>query len=194
MAHAFWMNHRIWINDPDFAIVRHQDNCTAIHKNMPYTRLPLKSTSEVMPPQEFWMRGPEASPEEMRLWLSVVHLNGGSVFLSDSIRTLKAEGRSDLGRLFPPLESSFVPLDLFEREWPGIWLSQDQQRPTLGLFNWEDEQRTIQLPAPFTGGLSAREYWSRQPVRLPGTVDLAPRSGIIFSAYERCNNIGITDR
>jgi len=180
LAHAFWMNRQLWINDPDFAIVRHRANCAARHKNMPYTLRPLISHSPSAPPSEFWMRGPEASPDEMRLWLSVVRLNGGSLFLSDSIQTLTSEGRSELGRLFPPLETSFVPLDLFEREWPGIWLSKNSQRPTLGLFNWEDRPQALALPTLFSGGFTARDFWSGRPVRLSGAAELGPRSGLLL--------------
>jgi hypothetical protein len=114
------------------------------------------------------------------LWLGAVRLNGGSVALSDSIRTLTAEGRADLDRLYPPLAASFVPLDLFERDRPGIWLSQDRQRPTLGLFNWDDASRIVELPPPVAGPLTVREFWSGRTIRLAATVNLKPRSGLLL--------------
>lgn len=171
LAQAFWMNRRLWFNDPDFVLARHHGNCTAPALNPPYTPRPLED------PNVFWMRGPEASRNEMRLWLSVVRLNGGSLFLSDSIDALTAEGRSDLDRLFPPLEAGFVPLDLFERTWPGVWLSEDRKRPTLGLFNWEDAEQTLALPSGRGFPARARDFWSGRTVRLGDAVRLAPRSG-----------------
>lgn len=174
LAQSFWMNRRLWVNDPDFALARHHGNCTAPATNPPYTPRPLEDA------RVFWMRGPEASREEMRLWLGVTRLNGGSLFLSDSIAALAPEGRSDLERLFPPLEAGFVPLDLFEREWPGVWLSEDRKRPTLGLFNWEDAEQTLALPAGPGFPARAREFWSGRTVRLRDAVRLPARAGLLL--------------
>jgi hypothetical protein len=174
IAGSFWMHHRLWLNDPDFAITRHSGNCHTRYLNMPYSTHPLSESGD------FWMRGSEASMEELKLWLAVVRLNGGPIFLSDSIRDLLPDGRKTLERLFPPLQSQFDPLDLFERRYPGIWLSRDSSRPTLGLFNWEDTPQTLELPSSVNGPLSCREFWSGKKIKLSGEVHLAPRSGLLL--------------
>jgi len=179
LAHTFWVNRNCWVNDPDFAIVRNTENCSARYKNMPYVSRP-EGPLDAVSPQDFWMRGPEARTSEMRIWLSAVRLNGGSLFLADSFRTLNEAGRRDLEKLFPPLETSFVPFDLFERDRPGIWLSQDRNRPTLGLFNWEDSPDTLELPAALGRKISARDFWTGRRVDIPGIITLAPRSGVLL--------------
>lgn len=171
LAQSFWMHRNLWVNDPDFAIVRTPGTCKTRYLNMPHATGPLTND------QPFWMRGEPASQAEMRLWLSVVRLNGGSLFLSDSIQSLATEGRADLQRLFPPLSAGFDPLDLFERKRPGIWLARDRNRPTLGLFNWNDQPETLALPPPLNQPLPAIDFWSGERLRLKGTVDLPARSG-----------------
>ena len=126
------------------------------------------------------MKGPEASIDELKLWLGVVRLNGGPIFLSDSIRDLLPEGRGALERLFPPLQATFDPLDLFDRNYPGVWLSRDASRPTLGLFNWEDSSQTLELPSPLNNTLSGMDFWSGKKIKLSGEIKLAPRSGVLL--------------
>ncbi len=174
IACSFWMNHQLWLNDPDFAIARHHGNSRTRFLNMPYPVSPLPENGS------FWMKGPEASIEELKLWLGVVRLNGGPIFLSDSIRDLLPEGRGTLERLFPPLQATFDPLDLFDRRYPGVWLSREASRPTLGLFNWEDSSQTLELPSPIKGTLSGTDFWSGKKTKLSGEVKLAPRSGILL--------------
>lgn len=170
IANSFWMNRALWINDPDFAIVRCPETCSARRRNMPYAKRPAGNDAD------FWMRGPEASRGELRTWLSAVRLNGGSVFLSDSIATLNDAGTSDLATLFPPSTTGFTPLDLFERSHPSIWLSNDETRPLLGLFNWDDVETTLALPASLERGVTGKDAWTGQSVSITDSIRLNPRS------------------
>lgn len=168
---SFWMNHNLWLNDPDFAIIRNSDYCSSKYKNMPYTKAPLEEG------KPFWMKGNEATRDEMRVWLSAVRLNGGNTFLSDSMQTLNSNAINDLDKLYiPPLKKGFIPLDLFESEYPSILLSKDQKHPTIGFFNWKDRDTSIKLPTQFSGILKGKDFWTAEKVEFKGEVKLLPHS------------------
>ncbi len=78
--------HRLLWNDPDFAIVRSAATTADPNLNIPYKRRPLQ------PGGGHWMAGPDASFEELKAWLAIVYLTGGSLFLSDSIPRLNRLG------------------------------------------------------------------------------------------------------
>ncbi|MHC4874733.1 MAG: alpha-amylase family protein [Planctomycetota bacterium] len=46
ISNSFWMNHNLWVNDPDFAIVRTKDNSTTTELNMPYTKREWKEEKD----------------------------------------------------------------------------------------------------------------------------------------------------
>jgi hypothetical protein len=172
ISNSFWMNHNLWVNDPDFAIVRTKDNSTTTDLNMPYTQREWKEE------KDFWMAGPESNEQELKVWLSIVRVTGGTVFLSDSIRDILPTGREKLDKLFPPLTAGHVPLDLFEGNVPSYWLSKSEETPTLLIVNWDDEEKSFAVPAEVKAE-KGRDFWSGEEVDFCKEVSLGGRDCIL---------------
>jgi hypothetical protein len=166
----YWLSGRTWISDPDFALIRCVDTTDDPLLNVAHNRTPYTGGG-------FWMAGDDATLDELRTWLSLVHLFGGSVFLSDSIAHLNDLG---LSTLLPLLESSCTParpLDLFEATPPRLWLSDGPDGFTLGVFNWGEAATEVALPKCIPA--SAHDFWTGEPRALSGSVALPPRGSIM---------------
>ncbi|MBN2643631.1 MAG: hypothetical protein JXR78_18415, partial [Victivallales bacterium] len=85
---------------------------------------------------------------EVELWTYALYLAGGMMLLSDRFETLTPE-RAELSKLLlsEPSIPDTRPLDVFDREFPAIWLRRDRDTGRLlaGLFNFEDEDRDLIL-------------------------------------------------
>jgi alpha-galactosidase len=96
--------------------------------------------------------------DEVILWTSALWLVGGLKFVSDRFRSLSPE-RQKLSRLL--LESTDCyetrPLDLFENEYPSIWLGRkqnivdDHAELMLGLFNFDDIEKSFSISRQYLG-------------------------------------------
>jgi hypothetical protein len=168
VAAAYWLNRRVWVNDPDFALIRCPQTSDDPHLNVPYGRRPYAS------PEDYWMAGDDASFAELKTWLTLVHLCGGSVFASDCTPRLNALGVSTLARLLEEPSDPARPLDLFENTPPRIWLADKR----LGLINYDDEPAEIALPAgaPDEGV----DFWSGEQVKLGATVCLPAHGSLLL--------------
>jgi hypothetical protein len=164
---SYWLNGRVWINDPDFALIRCAETTDDPYLNVPYTRRPFTD------PEGFWMAGAEATLAELKTWLALVHLCGGSLCLSDSIARLNGLGLSLLERLLAEPTAPARPLDLFECTPPRVWLAPEW----LGLFNFADEPAQIQVP----NGLPGRgvDFWTGEDVALGAEVALPPHGSLL---------------
>ncbi len=105
------------------------------------------------------MSGPEASFSELRVWLTMVHMSGGEVFLSDSLARLNAKGFAALAKLFPVRKTPARPLDLFLNSPPRFWLT-GGKRPRLAVFNWEDAPSPITVPAGLDLPSEGKDVWT----------------------------------
>lgn len=170
LAARYWQNNRLWRIDPDFAVVRSPQTSEDPYQNTIHPHRPLDDDH-----WNFWLAGPPADHQELRVWLSLVILSGGNIFLSDSMPKLKANGIDSLAKLFPPAPRTARPLDMFEREIPALWLSNRH----LGIFNWTDEVASLPLPA----GLPAagRDVWSGRQISLKDTIEV-PAHGVYLLA------------
>lgn len=113
-----YMHGRLWINDPDTHIARIDNN--------------------------------KLTEDEVILWTSALWLVGGMLLLSDRFCTLTPE-RAKLSKLLLREVGHFEaarPLDIFEREYPAVWLAKSTSQPgefTVGVFNFEDCAQTINV-------------------------------------------------
>jgi alpha-galactosidase len=172
IASTQWLNGRAWVNDPDFALIRCHETSADPFLNVPHPRRPYTD------PRDFWMAGEDASFAELRTWLSLVHLCGGSLVASDSIARLNAQGVAALAHLVEhPAPAPAVPLDLLTATPPRLWLASGEVQSALGVFNWEDEPAEIELPGntPATGV----DYWTGEQVALGKAVRLAGRGSLL---------------
>jgi hypothetical protein len=82
------------------------------------------------------------TPTEARAWTSAVALTGGIVKLGESYTDLHEhpEWRAMVTPLLPVYPRSARPLDLFEREFPELWVMEADREAArwhvVGLFNW----------------------------------------------------------
>lgn len=92
------------------------------------------------------------SLEAQRSWGTVVALSGGVLSLGDPIRSLSDVELDTYRRFLPNLGARAVPLDLFDREYPEVWLTDLRERPlggaVLALYSWgENRDFTVSPPA-----------------------------------------------
>lgn len=167
IAMSYWQSGRLWTNDPDFALIRCGDTTEDPFLNVPYTPQPFVN------PEAFWMAGEEATLSELKTWLALVHLCGGSLFAADSIARLNGLGLSLLEKLLAEPSTPARPLDLFENTPPRVW----QAEKRLGVFNFADEPAEIVLPEGLPG--SGVDFWSDEAVKLGGSVTLPPHGSLL---------------
>ncbi|MBN1942493.1 MAG: alpha-galactosidase [Phycisphaerae bacterium] len=140
-ACRWWMDRKLWNNDPDFLIVRASE----------YRTRPYKEENPKPFERGKYNSGAKFSAREARSWaLAAVMM--GEVFLGDDLRELNSAGLALLRRAMElaPLRRTAVPMDLFtcgHNRLPGVWFAEEDDRKILALFNWEEEpaQHTISL-------------------------------------------------
>ena len=112
-----YMNHRLFFSDPDTHIARIDNN--------------------------------KLTENEVILWTYAIWLTGGLLLLSDRFETLAPE-RTKYPKLLIREQDQFRtrPLDLFEREYPAVWygIHKTTGQKVVGLFNFENEERTLAIP------------------------------------------------
>ncbi len=85
---------------------------------------------------------------EVILWTYALYLTGGMMLLSDRFETLSPE-RAKLSKMLlaKPSIPDTRPLDIFDREFPAVWLRRDRDtdRILAGLFNLEDKDQELEL-------------------------------------------------
>jgi hypothetical protein len=174
IACHLWENGNLWNVDPDFALIRSPKTSADPFPNYIYRRRQWENRDG------FWMAGDEASFEELKVWLTVVHLVGGEVFLSDSIARLNRTGTAALAKLFPRMAQSARPLDLFHSTIPRFWLGRSGRRHRLGVFNWEDEEAPISVPAGIDVPPQGVDAWTGRRVRVSEKTLMPPRSAYLL--------------
>ena len=140
LLHNYWLQGRVWINDPDFLIVRGSDTS-------------LEKETNVMNPRRFnpnpqgftkrWRQGPVFQYDEARTWTNLVILTGGSVFLSDRIAMLNRKALELIYLALEPSGAAAEPLDLADEARPSFWLQKLPDGNRLGLINWSKEEVTV---------------------------------------------------
>ena len=170
-----WEQGNLWNIDPDFAIVRSRQTSADPSPNYIYRKRQWTDRNH------FWMAGPEASLSDLQVWLTVVHMCGGDVFLSDSIARLNRRGIDALGKLFPRLTSAARPLDLFENSCPRFWLGRSGGRHQLAIFNWEDEPAPVTVPRGIDVPSSGMDIWSGKRVAVGERAVMPPRSAHLLN-------------
>lgn len=156
LQQCWWLHRRVWINDPDFLVVRGRD--TSLEEE---TNVTNPNAHNPHPPR--WRSGPAFTLNEARAWASMVTMSGGSVFLSDRITKLNAAGRALIDKVIEPLDVAAVPMDLCDSKRASLWLQRLPNAMRLTVINWHDEAvtRKIEL-VQFAKRAPAqvRELWS----------------------------------
>jgi alpha-galactosidase len=142
----YFMHGALWLNDPDCLLVRTRDDESNLVLN------------------------------EMRTMASIIGLCGGMVLSSDNLASIRRGRLKYLKQVLPPFGRAAIPLDLFEREMPGLLALPVEtdwgQWLVVGLVNWADrttettiDLADLELPK---GCYHVYNYWRR---RYLGTVE-----------------------
>jgi hypothetical protein len=132
---TWWLHRRVWINDPDFLVVRGRDTSREAETN-------VMNPNAHHPNPPRWRSGPVFTLDEARTWASIVMLAGGSVFLSDRIAMLNDAGRALMDKALAPLDVAAVPMDLCADKRASLWLQRLPQQTRLTVINWRNEAVT----------------------------------------------------
>jgi len=105
--------------------------------------------------------------DEVRSLATVIALSGGTLFSSDDLTSLTEERRRLLQVLLPVDTRSAVPIDLFERKAPQVFVSTLENGVLVGVLNWEDEFIDLQLPLGEIGmgggkAVHVFEFWEER--------------------------------
>ncbi len=174
----WWMHRRLWNNDPDFLIVRSED--TSING------LPERlSAARPFDRKAYWKAGREMDLNEVKTYALLVYLSAGDLVLSDELASLNETGVDIIRRvLAQPLNNAAVPLDLFEHHdsLPSIWLASEEEYSLLGLFNWAEDSKHIQIDLSTYGIKNITKitgFWDDKQIDLTDNfirIDLKPHS------------------
>ena len=119
---------------------------------------------------------------EARSWASVVGLSGGLILTSDDLPSLPRDRQRYLTSVLPPLGENALPLDLFERTTPELYVLHPNRKwesgVVAGVFNWDDRPRRKPIDLAQVGldpsqPYHAFEFWSGAYQRIGnGQIDL----------------------
>jgi hypothetical protein len=178
MQLGYWWHERIAVADPDFLIVRGRDTSPDAETN-------VLNPKAHHPDPPRWRRGPVFTLDEARTWATLVHMSGGSVFLSDRLCALNDAGREVIAEALHPIGIASRPLDLGEGERASLWFAQGDVCH-LAVINWTDQPqtRTIDLAAwGIVAPDTLREVWSGKTLHVRDgrlTTSLAPHASALF--------------
>ncbi|MBU1451738.1 MAG: hypothetical protein KKH47_12260 [Proteobacteria bacterium] len=107
-----------------------------------------------------------------RFWSTAVSLSGGSKLISADLTGLSPERWDELAAMLPSWGESAWPLDWDASGRPRLWRltleAHGESYFVVGLFNWDDVPRDLELSLPqvlgadSTDGFAAFEYWGRR--------------------------------
>jgi Fe-S-cluster formation regulator IscX/YfhJ len=149
--------------------------------NREYPKKPLDKAN-------YWLSGRELNLTEVKTYAQLIRFSGGDVFLSDDIQTLNEKGIEIIQRILDnPVDRAARPIDLFKRHnaIPNVWFV-DSQTSVLGLFNWDDDPKTVSvdLRELKLENATASPFWGDEVFEVEaGTLSakLAPRACAAFS-------------
>lgn len=138
MQQYYWMNNRIWVNDPDFMVVRGLETSIEKETNVmnPEANNPNQSSAFL----RRWRRGPVFNNIEAETWANFVLMSGGNIVLSDRISMLNEKGMNLLHKYLEPTGISAEPLDLCGSSRAAIWLMELKDEFRLMLVNWSEKE------------------------------------------------------
>jgi len=140
--------------------------------------------------------------DEQRAWFTLAAISGGMISLGEDATTL-TDDQADVYRKILPLSGlTGRPLDLFEREFPEVWVQRQEDPPgaVVAFFNWGSNTDLTTLPysprpeGPVThavdlslddlcpGSCLAYEFWAGKTTQVEGRLeaDVPPHAVRVF--------------
>ncbi len=178
----WWMNKRLWNNDPDFLVVRTAENSPGAPRNRPMNARPFDYA-------QLWRSGREFNQREAQTYAQLVLVAGADIMAGDHLPALTEAGLNLIRKVLSfRLSDWAVPLDLFESHegLPSIWLAKEQRQWFVGLFNWEEDAKDIELDLAARGIAPCgkmRSFWDDRAVEA--------KSGVIQVSLKPRESLGI---
>lgn len=148
---------KIWLNDPDFLVVRGRD--TAVPNLVHQLKVDDQLTSRSAIPDSFTL-------DEARMWATIVLLSGGVVTLSDPIGLLNDSGLDVLKQVVTRLSGVPGRVVSWTADLPHVVVHKAGCRSLIGVFNWSS--RPMEglaeevVPSVARGKFAWRDVWSGQ--------------------------------
>ena len=108
---------------------------------------------------------------EALIAITMAGMSGGVVTCGDDFKTLKPERAELLGKIFPLIGESAIPVDLYESKFPQIWnlpvTSPYESYNVVAVFNWTDIKADVDFTLDSLGLNRSRYYlahdfWNRE--------------------------------
>ncbi|MGZ3754049.1 MAG: hypothetical protein ACXVAY_21170 [Mucilaginibacter sp.] len=173
-SRLYFLNGRVWWNDPDPSMLRESGKSTADG-----------ASSGI------------GSLTRARLLPSFVAVSGQFFLSSDWLPNLPSERLEIMKRCMASHNGIARPVDAFDKTLPSIWLATDTKsgtsRNVLGLFNWETSAQKIGATLSRAGlkdntSYYAFDFWENKPL-----ADLAGSFGMELPA-ESCKVIAVREK
>ena len=149
-SRLYFLNGRVWWNDPDPSMLREGSQSTADH-----------AASGI------------GSLTRARLLPSFVALSGQFFLSSDWLPDLPMDRIEIMKRCMAPHFGTARPVDAFDKTLPSIWTASDKksgtERHVIGLFNWETASQNIGCSLKWAGlqentVYHAFDFWENKPL------------------------------
>ncbi|UKJ09297.1 alpha-galactosidase [Solitalea lacus] len=149
-SRLYFLNGRVWWNDPDPSIIRESGSATA--------DAACKGIGSIT---------------RARLLPSWVALSGQFFLSSDWLPDLPEDRLEIMKRCMASHSGTARPVDAFDRTLPTIWLATDHkkrvQRNVIGLFNWDTTKQVIGCTTEWAGlqkntSYYAFDFWEKKPL------------------------------
>ena len=140
-SRLYFLNGRVWWNDPDPSIIRESGTATADEA--------CKGIGSIT---------------RARLLPSWVALSGQFFLSSDWLPDLPEERLEIMKRCMASHHGTARPVDAFDRTLPAIWLTYDKHttvpRNVIGLFNWETTKQVLGCTTAYAGLQKNKNYYA----------------------------------
>ena len=137
-SRLYFLNGRVWWNDPDPAKVR-----TSTRNGSPDPGC-----------------AGAVSLEQARMTASFAAISGQIFLISDWLPALPSERLEVLKRTMLSHTGTVRPVDYFDNFLPYIWHLESGTRHVIGLFNWESKPQTLGATLAKTGLDPAKTYYA----------------------------------
>ena len=177
VACRYWMNKKLWVNDPDFALCRGVET-SDFEETLQPELVFCDPTSEYQP---FYSKTfASATERELEVLLSISLVSGGAINLSDDLTKLNEAGLELARKVISAASgNAAIPLDLFSSAMPSRWL---QKLPHGGRFlvvNFMDDVREFRIDCPELPD-KATDFWRGKTINVPREIVLAPHSCLLL--------------
>lgn len=177
VAYRFWMNNKLWINDPDFALCRGVETSDSEETLQPCLVF-CQPEAEYAP---LYSRTFASAREcELEVLLAIALMSGGAINLSDNLPLLNEAGLSLARKVVSAVPGeAAVPLDLFSAEMPSRWQQKLPDGGRVLVVNWQESAEVFRLDFADLPEYAV-DFWRGKRIKVPQEIVLAPHSCLLL--------------